>query len=404
MGNVPLWDLRSDTSRVVKEMIGISKLLLDKIEPSDRLRYAGAGAPAARLRPVVVYNCTRRCNLRCVHCYADAAPRSDPDELATDEARLMIYSIAEFGCPALLLSGGEPLLRDDVFELIGRASDRGLRTTLSTNGTAITREVARKLKEFDLGYVGVSLDGGRETHDAFRRSPGSFDRALAGVDNCRAEGLRTGLRFTITRRNFEEIPGIFRLIAERDIPRVCFYHLVYTGMGAGMASEDLSANETRRAMDMIIEGTLDLHRRGLPREVLTVDNHADGVYLWLWAKEHLPGSADRILQLVRKNRARSTGEGIACVSWKGEVLPDQFWRDKVLGNVRERPFGEIWTDPDNAFLADLRRREELVGGRCRRCRYLELCRGGFRSRAEAASGDLWAEDPACYLSDEEIAG
>jgi radical SAM protein with 4Fe4S-binding SPASM domain len=384
-------------------VIGISKLLLDKTEPSDELRYGGSATPAARLRPVVVYNCTRRCNLRCVHCYADAAPRGDPDELATDEARRMIDSIAEFGCLALLLSGGEPLLRHDVLELIAHATSRGLRTTLSTNGTNITRDVARKLKEFDLGYVGVSIDGTRETHDGFRRSPGSFDRALSGIGNCRAEGLRTGLRFTLTRRNYEQIPEIFRLIAERGIPRVCFYHLVYTGQGAGMASEDLSAPEARRAMDMIIAGTLDLHERGLPREVLTVDNHADGVYLWLWAREHLPGSAERILRLVKKNRARSTGEGIACVSWEGDVFPDQFWRDKVLGNVRQRSFGEIWTDAGNVFLADLRRREELVGGRCRRCRYLALCRGGFRSRAEAASGDMWAEDPACYLSDEEIA-
>ena len=167
--------------------------------------------------------------------------------------------------------------------------------------------------------------------------------------------------------------------------------------------EDLSAEETRRIMDVIIEGTIALHERGAPREVLTVDNHADGAYLWLWARANRPDSADRILRLIRANRARSTGEGIACVSWNGDVFPDQFWRDKVLGNVRERPFGEIWTDPDSEFLADLRRREELVKGRCRGCRYLDLCRGGFRSRAEARFGDVWAEDPACYLTDEEIA-
>ncbi len=157
-------------------------------------------------------------------------------------------------------------------------------------------------------------------------------------------------------------------------------------------------------MNVIIERTLDLHERGQDREVLTVDNHADGPYLWLWALRNRPALADRIERMLAANRAKSTGQGISCVSWDGSVLPDQFWRNRVLGNVRERSFEEIWTDETNAFLVDLRRRETLVKGRCEMCRFLGLCRGGFRARAEARFDNLWAEDPACYLWDDEISG
>jgi radical SAM protein with 4Fe4S-binding SPASM domain len=389
-------------------MIGISKLLVDKQEPSDDLRYGAAGrpgaTPSAENRPIVVYNCLRRCNLRCIHCYAEATVTGeDPELLSTAEAKAMIASAAAFGSPVMLFSGGEPLLRPDVFELMRHAAGRGMRTTLSTNGTLITREVAQELKTCNMGYVGVSLDGMEEIHDRFRRTEGSWRRALVGLQHCRAAGIRTGLRLTLTRHNFRETGKVLDLAAAEEIPRVCLYHLVYTGRGSGLMAEDLSPAEARETMDLIIEKTLEMHGRGRGREILTVDNHADGPYLWLWARRHRPELADRILRMVGANRARSTGQGISCVSWNGDVFPDQFWRDKVLGNVRKNTFEEIWMNPQNQFLADLRRREELVTGKCGRCRFLEICRGGFRARAEARFGDLWAEDPACYLTEEEIA-
>jgi Fe-coproporphyrin III synthase len=389
-------------------MIGISKLLIDKREPSDSLRYGKGGhpgrTPSADNRPIVVYNCVKRCNLKCLHCYADSPGSAEPDVLSTAEALAMIDSCADFGCPVMLFSGGEPLLRGDLLELMRHSGERGMRTTLSTNGTLITRDVARELKAYNMGYVGVSLDGLEETHDRFRQVGGSWRRALDGLENCRAEGLRTGLRVTLTRHNFHEVPALFDLFEGLAVPRICFYHLVYTGAGAEIAGDDLSHEETREVMDVIIERTLDLHERGQDREILTVDNHADGPYLWLWALRNRPALAGRIEKMLAANRAKSTGQGISCVSWDGSVLPDQFWRNKVLGNVRERSFEEIWTDGKNAFLADLRRRETLVKGRCATCRFLQLCRGGFRARAEARFDNLWAEDPACYLRDDEISG
>ncbi len=386
-------------------MIGVSKLLMDKTEPSDELRYGVKGraddTPSARNRPIVVYNCLRRCNLRCIHCYAGADGGEAPDVLSTEEAKAMIDSTADFGCPVMLFSGGEPLLRDDVFELMRHAAGRGMRTTLSTNGTLITKEVAEELKTCRMGYVGISLDGLEDTHDKFRRRKGCFRRALEGLANCKEAGLRTGLRITLTKHNFREVPDIFDLAVERDIERVCFYHLVYTGRGSELMEEDLSHQETRDTLDIIFRKTLEVHEAGREKEVLTVDNHADGPYLWLWAKENRPELADRIKAMIEKNRAKSTGQGVSCVSWNGDVSPDQFWRDKVLGNVRENAFEQIWMNPDNRFLEDLRRREELVTGKCGRCRFLDVCRGSFRARAEARFGDLWAEDPACYLTWEE---
>jgi len=385
-------------------MIGISKLLIDKTEPSDELRYREAGTPSSHNRPIVVYNCLRRCNLKCIHCYAQATiTEEDPDILSTAEAKKMIDSAADFGCPVMLFSGGEPLMRPDVFDLMRHAASRGMRTTLSTNGTLITKEVAQELKTCNMGYVGVSLDGMEATHDKFRRIEGSWRRALVGLMNCREAGIRTGLRITLTKHNFREAADVLDLSVAENIPRVCLYHLVYTGRGSEMMEEDLTHAEARETLDMIIEKTLEMHGRGVAREILTVDNHADGPYLWLWAQKHRPDLADRIYKMIAQNRAMSTGQGISCVSWNGDVSPDQFWREKVLGNVRDNTFEEIWMNPDNKFLADLRRREQLVTGKCGRCRFLDICRGGFRARAEAKFNDMWAEDPACYLTEEEIA-
>jgi 12,18-didecarboxysiroheme deacetylase len=392
-------------------VIGISKLYCGTVEPSDALRYGrkAKDLPSHLLqfsedkKPVVVWNCTKACNLRCVHCYSTSDTRRHPDELSTDEGKRFIDGLAEFGAPVILFSGGEPLLRKDLMELIGHAVGRGLRAVISTNGTLITEEVAAGLAKFGLSYVGVSLDGARDVNDAFRGMEGAFDRALAGIKNARAAGIKVGLRFTINKRNAGEVPKLFDLLEEHGIPRICFYHLVYAGRGSALMAEDLTAEEARRTVDLIIDRTKDLHDRGKPTEVLTVDNHCDGVYLYQRLLREDPARAEQVLELLQFNGGNSSGVGIGCVSWDGAVHPDQFWRNIILGNVRERPFGEIWTDPKNEFLMKLKVKRDHVTGRCHTCHYLNLCGGNFRCRAEAATGDPWAPDPACYLSDEEIA-
>jgi len=391
-------------------MIGISKLYCGTVEPSDLLRYGRkvGNLPSHLLqfsddkKPVVVWNCTHRCNLKCVHCYSQSDDFAYEGELSTEEGKRLIDSLADFGVPVVLFSGGEPLLRKDLFELVRHASSMGLRAVISTNGTLITPEKAERLKDENLSYVGVSLDGTEAVNDKFRGVDGAFAGAMDGIEACQSAGLKVGLRFTINRRNVGEIPAIFRILSERDIPRVCFYHLVYAGRGSKLIEESLDHGQTRRAVDQIIDLTAELHSRGEPKEVLTVDNHADGVHVYLRLLRENPERAIKAFELLRYNEGNSSGRGIGCVSWDGTVHPDQFWRHLVLGNVRARDFGDIWTDTDNELLMKIKRKKDHVTGRCAQCKWLSVCAGNFRVRAEAVTGDLWAPDPACYLTDEEI--
>ncbi|UCG11303.1 MAG: 12,18-didecarboxysiroheme deacetylase [Deltaproteobacteria bacterium] len=392
-------------------MIGISKLYCGTVEPSDALRYGrhSKQLPSHLLqfssdkKPVVVWNATRRCNLKCVHCYAHATDEASQQELSTDEGKLLLDDFAQFGVPVVLFSGGEPLVRKDLVELADYAVKLGMRAVISTNGTLITRSVAQTLKDVGLSYVGISLDGMKEVNDRFRGVRGAFDKAMAGIENCQQAGIKVGLRFTINRMNADEIPAIFDLLEDRDIPRVCFYHLVYAGRGSDLVKEDLSHEETRRVVDLIIDRTQSLHERGKPKEVLTVDNHADGPYVYLRLLEEGSPRAQEVLELLKMNEGNNSGRGIGCVSWDGEVHPDQFWRHYSFGNVRERPFSEIWTDSSDPLMARLKDKKQYVTGRCATCQWLNVCAGNFRVRAEAATSDLWAPDPACYLTDEEIA-
>ena len=393
-------------------MIGISKLYCGGVEPSDVLRY---GAQSNRLpshllqfssdkRPVVVWNATRRCNLKCVHCYSSSQNRRYSDELSTEEGKALIADLASFGSPVLLFSGGEPLMREDLPELVRFAVESGMRAVISTNGTLITKERAAVFAKIGLSYMGISLDGVGEIHDRFRGVPGAFDAAVKGIRYCQETGIKVGVRFTITGENSGEIPAIFDFIERENIPRACFYHLVYSGRGSALMNSDLPHDRTREVVDLIMDRTRNLFDRGLPKEILTVDNHADGPYLYLHLLREDPGRAAEVLTLLKMNEGNSSGRGIGCVSWDGEVHADQFWREISFGNVRKRPFSEIWTDTSNELMAKLKDKKRYVPGRCAECRWLDVCGGNFRARAEAATGDIWGTDPACYLTEDEIRG
>jgi 12,18-didecarboxysiroheme deacetylase len=353
-------------------------------------------------KPVVVWNMTRRCNLTCIHCYSSSQNIKYSDELTTDEAKTMIADLAAFGSPVILFSGGEPLMRKDLPELAQYAVDRGMRAVISTNGTLLTPKRVKRFKQIGLSYVGVSLDGMRETHDLFRGRKGAFAQSLRGIRICRDAGIKVGVRFTMNRRNAADIGPIFDLLEREAIPRVCFYHLVYAGRGSRLMEEDLSHKETRRVLDLIMDRTKDLFNRGTAKEVLTVDNHADGPYLYLRLLKENPGRAAEVMELLKMNEGNSSGNGIGCISWDGEVHADQFWRNTSFGNVRHRPFSAIWADTSNDLMSQLKDKKPHVTGRCATCRWLSVCGGNFRARAEAATGDIWAPDPACYLTDNEI--
>jgi radical SAM protein with 4Fe4S-binding SPASM domain len=382
-------------------MISVSRLLCEAIGPGDHLRYRKPdGAP---LRPIVVWNCTQRCNLHCIHCYAQASAQGCPGELDTKQAKAFIHDLADFKVPAILFSGGEPLLREDIFELAGFAREKGLRTVISTNGTLITEKVAIQLARLGLAEVGISLDGSEPTNDRFRGQSGAYQTALRGFRNCKSQGLRVSLRLTITRFNYQDIPAIFDLVEQENIDRACFYHLAYVGRAGSLGMDsDLSHQQKRAVLDLICQRTLELYRRGLSKEILTVDNHADGIYIYLKLKKDDPERAARALELLRSNGGNGAGISIAAIDNLGNVHPDQFWWHYSLGNVLQRKFGDIWMDTSDPLLAGLKERKGLLKGRCARCRYIDLCRGNLRVRAEAVFGDVWAEDPACYLSDQEI--
>lgn len=388
-------------------MIGISSLLVDSETFGDSLRYSHAsrgqrhGAIAGH-GPVVVWNVTRTCNLHCRHCYSTSENKAYAGELTTDEARAFIDDLADFKVPVLLFSGGEPLMRPDILDLAEYAHRRGLRTTFSTNGTLITKEIARRMKEIGVSYVGISLDGIGAKNDAFRGKKGAFDAALEGIHNCMEVGQKVGLRFTINRHNYNQINDIFDLMEKENIPRICFYHLVYAGRGSTMMDQDISHAETRAALDLIMARTLDFHRRGLDKEILTVDNHADAIYVYLKVREKDPARAAHILELLRRNGGNRSGIAIANVDWNGNIHADQFTPNYTFGNVREQKFSQVWREAAHPILAGLRNRRPLLKGRCSRCQWLDLCNGNFRPRAEAVTGDFWESDPACYLTDEEI--
>ena len=381
-------------------MISLSKLLLDTESYGDRLRYGQAtGATRhgthADHGPVVVWNCTRACNLACKHCYCSASGGPAPGELNTAEAEAFVDDLAAYRVPVLLLSGGEPALRADLPKLIRRARSHGIRCTISTNGTLITRERAELFRELGVSYVGISLDGIGARNDSFRGRVGAFTEALKGIRNCKAVGQKVGLRFTMSRHNLEDLRQIFALVEREDIPRICFYHLAYAGRGAETMA--LTHAQTRSALDDIIAWCERTAAAGAPREVLTVDNHCDGVYLYRKLRSGDPERAARVLELLRRSGGNRSGIAIGQVDWLGNVHADQFTPGHRFGNIRERPFSQIWGDAEHPILAGLRDRKPLLGGRCAECRYLDVCNGNLRSRAEAAYGDFWAPDPACYL-------
>ena len=391
-------------------MLSVSRLLNGTVSESDALRYgrrSGHGPAhllhySADKKPVVVWNITRRCNLFCMHCYADSHDRAYPGELTTAEGRALVDDLAEFGAPTVIFSGGEPLIRPDVFELAAYARERGLRAVLSTNGTLITEEVARRIRQAGFAYVGISLDGIGPLHDKIRGKKGAYDEALAGLRHCRDQGVRVGLRVTIHRKNVAELPAIFDLLETEQIPRCCIYHLAYAGRGDRIRAFDLEPHETRAAVDYIFARTRAFHRGGLEKEILTVDNHADNAYLYLTVQSEEPERARELYQLLAWNGGNQSGVAIASVDPQGGVHADQFSWHYSFGNVRERPFGAVWADTAEPMMAVFKDRKKALKGRCRSCRFLDICNGNLRVRAERYFDDVLAPDPASYLTDEEI--
>ena len=411
-------------------MINLTKLWTGVAQPADSLRYGHASGHAAHhastsascmpvaaraRKPITVWNITRTCNLRCVHCYSDSNAMQYPGELNWDEMQDVLVDLAAYEVPSLLLSGGEPMIHPRFFDLVEMASGAGLKLTISTNGTLITPEKAALLKAANVAYVGISLDGIGKIHDEFRRREGAFDAAVRGFRNCHEVKQKTGLRLTLTRHNVENIDRILDFIEDQEIQRVCFYHLVPAGRGSEL--QVLEANAARGAIDTLISRVEAWHRQGIERELLTVTQPADGAYLLVRMENENHPNLEEARRLLSWNGggANSSGRGIANIDTQGNVHPDQFWQDVTLGNVKRMPFSEIWEGNNPAsseILSSIRsigllnqeERQARMSGPCADCKWFSICGGGFRTRAAFCNdGDLWGSDPGCYLREAERA-
>jgi len=363
-------------------MINVSRLYLGIENPSDRFRYRSVSGP------VVVYNCTNKCSQNCLHCYNKTGLNAK--ELDTQQAKEVLKQLAEIKCPVVLFSGGEPLERADIFELLDFSHKLGLQTVLSTNGNLINSQIAKKLAEgVGVNYVGISIDGTQKTHDSFRQVPGSFAKALNAVKFCKEVNLKVGLRFTMTNRNFSQIADIFSLAEKLNVQRICFYHLISAGQAV---KNDLkcTSQQIRQALNDILNGALEFSSKGVT-EVLTVGNHADGAFVLNRLKQENSPFYEKSLNLLQKFGGNKIGTKIFAIDSAGNVHPDQFWQNYSLGNVTETKLEEIFKKSLSIFMD----KTKFAPDRCKNCLWLKICGTNMR--------DLQLE-PACYLSDEEIKG
>ncbi len=376
-------------------MFRLSQYMQELVSPTPVIRRRPSG-------PVVIWNLIRRCNLNCVHCYSLSADVDFAGELSTAEVFTVMEDLKKFGVPVLILSGGEPLLRPDIFEISARAKALGFYVGLSSNGTLIDPAMSERIAAVGYDYVGISLDGIGAVHDAFRRQPGAYEAALGGMRHCRRKGIKVGLRFTMTERNIESLPEMLELVDREEIDKFYLSHLVYAGRGNRYREDDAYHRTTRDAMDLIFDRCWDYVCRGVEKEFVTGNNDADGVYFLKWVEAHFPEKAAHMRDKLVAWGGNASGVNIANIDNLGMVHPDTFWWHYDLGNVRDRPFSEIWSDSSDPIMAGLRRSPRQITGRCGSCRHFDICGGNTRVRAMQISGDPWEEDPACYLSDAEI--
>jgi heme d1 biosynthesis radical SAM protein NirJ len=352
--------------------------------------------------PVVIWNLIRRCNLTCKHCYSISADKDFAGELDTQEIFAVLDDLHASGVRVLILSGGEPLLRPDVFAIIRRAKSMGFYVGLSSNGTLIGADNIAPIAELGLDYLGVSIDGLRATHDQFRRKLGAFDASLAGIRLARDAGIKVGLRFTLTEGNAADLPALLQLADAEHIDKFYLSHLNYAGRGNINRARDAFHLTTRRTLDLLFDWCWEHVSRGTAKEVVTGNNDADGVYLLQWVRQRFPQQAAHLRGKLAQWGGNASGVNVANIDNLGNVHPDTMWWHYTLGNVRERSFGAIWADTSDPLMAGLKARPRRVKGRCGACQHFDICGGNTRVRAQQVTGDAWAEDPGCYLLDEEI--
>ncbi|MGA2915108.1 MAG: radical SAM protein [Sedimentisphaerales bacterium] len=371
-------------------MINISRLYCGIENPSDDFRYRSNGKSG----PVVVYNCTNKCNQNCLHCYSRVDYFSE-NELDTKEAKKLLKQLSAVKCSVVLFSGGEPLERTDLFELLDFSHNLGLRTVLSTNGNLIDSNIAKKLADSGVKYIGISIDGTEKTHDNFRGVKGSFASAVNAVQFCKDVNLKTGLRFTITNRNFNEVKDIFSLAAKLGIRRICFYHLISAG-NAAKNNLKCSNGQIRQVLNDISDCTQVFAKKGIT-EVLTVGNHADGAFILNRLERENSPLYKKSFDLLEKYGGNKIGIKIFAIDPTGNVHPDQFWQNFSLGSVTEKSLDDIIKKSFDIF----KDKTLFVPQKCKNCKWLNLCGTNARFAGEDCKSAGFLE-PDCFLNEQEI--
>lgn len=378
-------------------MFRLTEYMHQLVDPTP-VRRRGSGP----VKPVVIWNLTRRCNLKCRHCYTVSADVDFPGELTHEQAMTTLEDLGQFRVPALILSGGEPLDRKDLFTIAARARQLVRVLALSTNGTKIHGETADQVAEVGFDYVGISIDGIGKTNDWFRGVDGAFDDALRGVRELKKRNVKVGLRFCLTEGTAHHLPDLLQLCDDEGVDKFYLSHLVYAGRGDKNRGEDTHHLRTRHALDMLLERAWIAASQDRPLDIVTGNNDADAGYFLNWVRRNFDeASVAHMRSHLSAWGGNSSGLGVANIDFLGKVHPDTYWSDYTVGNVKQTPFSELWTG-DDPMLATLRTRPRPLKGRCGACTLKDVCGGNTRIRALQLTGDPWAEDPACYLSDEEI--
>lgn len=366
------------------------------------------GKPRKPPGPVVIWNLIRRCNLSCKHCYATSLDIDYKGELSTEQVKQCMIDLKNAKVPVLILSGGEPLMRPDIFELSEYAKSLKFYLALSTNGTLINESNIEQIRDAQYQYVGISIDGLEQHHDAFRRQQGSFKASMHAVRLCKEQGIKVGLRFCLTRDNQNDMVPLLDLMEQENVDKFYLSHLNYSGRGKRNAGRDAMFEMTRNAMETLFERAWQHILNGRESDFVTGNNDADGPFMLQWAYKKFaddPVYGPRLANLKQHLLnwgGNASGVNVANIDNTGTVHPDTYWWHHAIGNVKTQKFSDIWRDTQDPLMLGMRQSPRPVKGRCRDCRYLGICGGNTRTRAFAQNGDPWAEDPGCYLTDGEI--
>ncbi len=356
--------------------------------------------------PVVIWNLIRRCNLRCQHCYSTSLDIDFKDELTTQQIKNTIDDLKVAQVPVLIFSGGEPLLRPDIYEISEYAKNKGFYVALSTNGTLINEDNIAQIKAANYQYVGISIDGLETFHDQFRRQKGSFKASMKAIKLCKQAGIKVGMRLCLTKDNFADLPAMLDLMDEYQVDKFYLSHLNYSGRGKRSAENDAFFNMTKQAMTLLFERAWQHINEGRESDFVTGNNDADGAFLLQWAQQKFadkfPKRVAKLKQSLINWGGNASGVNVANIDNTGTIHPDTYWWDHAIGNVKTDKFSDIWQNTQDPLMLGFRQKPRPVKGRCRQCQYLAICGGNTRTRAFAQTGDVWSEDPGCYLSDQEI--